>query len=165
MPSTRLVLLLAALLLPSLAGALAWQGVEPGKTSADEVVRKVGEPTSRVKKDGQTVLIYKGDQALTNTKLAQFFCRGDGVVEEIQVFLDAALDGESIEGTYGKPQAKTFTDKFQKVWQYPQKGVAVYFDKAGAVETIVFGAPRAEKARPKAEPKADAAAAPPEGGK
>src|SRR5512137_2328624 len=132
MAPMRLATLLFALLLPGFVPAKTWQGIEPGRTTVDEVVTRLGEPTSRVKRGARTVVAYKGDQALPGTREAQFHCRADGVVEEITVFLATALDAESIEGTYGKPQTRTFTDTFQKVWLYPQKGVTVFFDKEGA---------------------------------
>jgi hypothetical protein len=162
----RLALLALVLLLPTLSHAKAWQGIEPGKASVDDVATKFGEPTSRVKRGARTVLAYKGDQALPGTKEAQFHCRADGVVEEITVFLAVPLEGDSIEGTYGKPQARTFTDTFQKVWQYPLKGVTVYFDKDGTVQAITFSAAAAKagEAKPaekKAPPPEKAAAAEP----
>jgi hypothetical protein len=163
MAMMRLASLIFALLLPSVVPAKAWQGIEPGKSTADEVGSRFGEPTSRVKRGNRLVLAYKGDQALPGTKEAQFHCRADGVVEEITVFLSAPLDGESIEGTYGKPTSKTFTDSFQKVWQYPQKGVMVFFDREGTVQAITFNsgtaARGAEKGadKPHAEPKSHVA--------
>jgi len=167
MPSTRLasspaalaLALAAALAFPAPAQAKGWQGVEPGKTTSDEVVAKLGEPTSRVKRGARTVVAYKADQALPGTREAQFHCRPDGVVEEITVFLSSPLDAESIEGTYGKPQTKTFTDAFLKVWLYPHKGVTVFFDKEGVVEAIAFSTPAAPVA-PKAGPAAPAEARP-----
>jgi hypothetical protein len=171
MASMRLASLMVALLLPAVVPAKAWQGIDPGKSTADEVATRFGEPTSRVKRGGHLVLAYKGEQALPGTREAQFHCRSDGVVEEITVFLSAPLDGESIEGTYGKPTTKTFTDSFQKVWQYPQKGVMVFFDSAGTVQAISFGpagpakagekAPAEPKSRP--APEAPAPAADPPG--
>ena len=158
MPSTRLAHLVAALLalaLPAAGAAKSWQGVEPGKSTAEEVVTKLGEPTSRVKRGARTVVAYKGDQALPGTREAQFHCRPDGVVEEITVFLATALDAESIEGTYGKPQTRTFTDSFQKVWLYPQKGVTVFFDKEGAVQAIAFSAGTGPAPAAPAAPPAD----------
>jgi hypothetical protein len=165
----RLALLTLLLLSPVLAQAKAWQGVDPGKATVDDVAAKFGEPTSRVKRGTRTVLAYKGEQALPGTKEAQFHCRADGVVEEITVFLAVPLDGDSIEGTYGKPQAKTFTDTFQKVWQYPQKGVTVYFDKEGTVQAITFAANahkagEAKAAEKKAPPPPTEKAAAPEPG-
>jgi hypothetical protein len=159
MAQMRLATLILALLLPAAVPAKSWQGIEPGKSTADEVGTRFGEPSSRVKRGGRQVLAYKGDQALPGTKEAQFHCRADGVVEEITVFLAAPLDGDSIEGTYGKPTAKTFTDSFQKVWQYPQKGVTVFFDREGTVTAISFGPGAAAKAGEKVpEPKGRPAA-------
>jgi hypothetical protein len=149
MASMRLATLILALLLPVAVPAKSWQGVDPGRSTADEVGTRFGEPTSRVKRGGRLVLAYKGDQALPGTREAQFHCRADGVVEEITVFLAAPLDADSIEGTYGRPTSKTFTDSFQKVWQYPAKGVTVFFDREAMVTAISFGPGKAgEKAPP-----------------
>lgn len=151
MPSTRpsltaapLLALLLALALPAPAAAKAWQGIDPGKSTGDEVVSRFGEPTTRKQRGPRSVIAYKGDQALQGTKEVQFHCRTDGVVEEITVFLAASLDAEAVEGTFGKPQAKSFVEAtFQKVWLYPQKGVTVFFDKDANVEIITYasGAP------------------------
>jgi len=154
-PSTTAALTLAlALLLPAVAEAKAWQGIEPGRSTGDEVVTRFGEPTTRKQRGARSVIAYKGDQALTGTKEVQFHCRADGVVEEITVFLAATLDAESVEGTFGKPQTKTFVEStFQKVWLYPSKGVTVYFDKDSNVDAITYAAPAAAKgaAAPAAE--------------
>jgi hypothetical protein len=170
MAPMRIAALLIALLLPVVVPAKAWQGIEPGKSTSDDVTTKFNEPTSRVKRGSRTVLAYKGDQALPGTREAQFHLRPDGVVEEITVFLTSPLDGESIEGTYGKPTSKTFTDSFQKVWLYPVKGVTVYFDKDGGVLAISFSAGSASRPpdkagagkAPPAGEKAPATKAPPE---
>ncbi len=153
MPSTRPPLPAAALLvslsllLPSPADARAWQGVEPGRSTSVEVVARFGEPTTRKQRGAVSVVAYKGDQALQGTKEVQFHCRADGVVEEITVFLATSLDAESVEGTFGKPQTKTFVEStFQKVWLYPQKGVTVYFDKDSNVDAISYTPPAPHKA-------------------
>jgi len=149
---------LAALLCPTAGLARAWQGIEPGRSKLEAVVTRFGEPTTRQARGQKSVAAYKGDQALPGTREVQFACRADGVVEEIVVFLAAPLDAESVEGTYGKPQARTFVEAtFQKVWLYPQKGVTVFFDKAGAAEIISYGVPAAT--RPGAQPPAEQAKA------
>jgi len=149
---------LAALLCPTAGLARAWQGIEPGRSRLEAVVTRFGEPTTRQARGQKSVSAYKGDQALPGTREVQFACRADGVVEEIVVFLAAPLDAESVEGTYGKPQARTFVEAtFQKVWLYPQKGVTVFFDKAGAAEIISYGVPAAT--RPGAQPPAEQAKA------
>jgi hypothetical protein len=159
LPRLTAALLGAMLLLPAPAAAKAWQGVDPGKTTCEDVAARLGEPAQRVNRGAATVLLYKEDTQLPGAKTAQFHCRGDGVVEVIEVFVATALGGEEIEGTYGKPELKTFDTAFNKVWQYPAQGVAVYFDKDGNVKAIQFSlakkgkpaAPAAEKADAKGE--------------
>ncbi len=144
----RLASLLLALA-PALASARAWKNVNPGTSTQQEVVERFGEPTTRTKRSGRTVLAYYGEQALEGTRQAQFHLDDKGVVTEITIFLTAQLDQESIEGTYGKPPQRTFVeDTFQKVWVYPQQGVTVYFGKEGAVEALSFvaGTKGAQKA-------------------
>jgi hypothetical protein len=149
--------LLAFALAPSLASARAWKSVNPGTSTQQEVVERFGEPTTKTKRAGRTVLAYYGEQALEGTRQAQFHVDPQGVILEITIFLTAQLDQESIEGTYGKPPQRTFVeDTFQKVWVYPQAGVTVYFGKDGNVEALTFG-PGAKPA-PKAAPAADAPA-------
>jgi hypothetical protein len=150
MRSIRLALVLALglALVPAAASARAWKGVNPGTTTQAEVVEKFGEPTTKTKRSGRTVLAYYGEQALDGTRQAQFHVDAQGVVVEITIFLTAQLDAESIEGTYGKPPQRTFVeDTFQKVWVYPAAGVTVYFGKEGNVEALTFGP--GTKAQPK----------------
>ena len=138
----RLVRLASLLLVlaPALASARAWKGVNPGATTQQEVVERFGEPTTKTKRGGRTVLAYYGEQALEGTRQAQFHVDDKSTVIEITIFLTAQLDQESIEGTYGKPPQRTFVeDTFQKVWVYPQQGVTVYFGKEGNVEALTFG--------------------------
>ncbi len=135
----RLASLLLALA-PGLASARAWKGINPGTSTQQEVVDRFGEPTTKTKRAGRTVLAYYGEQALEGTRQAQFHVDDRGAVVEITIFLTAQLDQESIEGTYGKPPQRTFVeDTFQKVWVYPQAGVTVYFGKEGFVEALTFG--------------------------
>lgn len=152
----RLASLLLALA-PALASARAWKGVNPGTSTQQEVVDRFGEPTTRTKRTGRTVLAYYGEQALEGTRQAQFHVDAQNVVVEITIFLTAQLDQESIEGTYGKPPQRTFVeDTFQKVWLYPSQGVTVYFGKDGFVEALSFGPGR--KAAAAAPAAADAPA-------
>ncbi len=144
-------------LAPALASARAWKGVNPGTSTQQEVVERFGEPTTRTKRSGRTVLAYYGEQALEGTRQAQFHVDDRNTVIEITIFLTAQLDQESIEGTYGKPPQRTFVeDTFQKVWVYPQQGVTVYFGKEGNVEALTFG-PGAKPAPKTAAAQQDAA--------
>lgn len=143
---------------PAVASARAWRGVDPGVTAQADVVARFGEPTTRAKRGGRTVLAYHGDEAPEGTRQAQFHLDAGGTVQEITVFLAAPLDAETIQGTYGKPPHRTFVeDTFQKVWVYPGQGVTVYFGKEGDVEALSFVP--AKPAAPPAQPRAAAAPA------
>jgi hypothetical protein len=148
MRSIRLALLLSLALAPVFASARAWKGINPGASTQAEVTDKFGEPTTRTKRSGRTVLAYYGEQALEGTRQAQFHVDAQGTIVEITIFLTAHLEPESIEGTYGKPPQRTFVeDTFQKVWVYPAAGVTVYFNKEGNVEALTFGPGTKEKAK------------------
>lgn len=163
----RLAFLLVALV-PGLASARSWKGINPGTSTQQEVLDRFGEPTTKTKRPGRLILAYYGDQALEGTRQAQFHLDDKGVVAEITIFLTAQLDQASIEGTYGKPPQRTFVeDTFQKVWVYPQAGVTVYFGKDGNVEALTFGpgakaAPKSAAARDPAGRTGPTQAAPPE---
>jgi hypothetical protein len=151
-------------LLPGLAHAKAWQGITPGASTQADVVNRFGEPSTRGKLEGRTAVVYKGDQAISGTKQAQFLVGEDGTVAEINVFPATQLDKDAVEGTYGKSAQKTFTDDFRPVWIYRPIGVMVFFGKEGFVEAIRFKAAEAGvHAAPPAQaaPRAAAPARPP----
>jgi hypothetical protein len=132
---------------PRSAHAKPWQGVNPGATTAAELTARFGTPSTQGKLAGRTAYVYKDEAAIGATRQAQFFARDDGVIVEIVVFPSTHLEPESVEGSYGRPARKAFTDDLRPVWYYPGLGVTVFFGKAGAVEALAFkapeGAPRA----------------------
>ncbi len=132
------VLVLALSVAPTAALARAWQGVTPGSTTESEVSAKFGPPSTQGKLSGRLALVYKGDQAIPGTRQAQFFARDDGVVIEVVVFPTNQLDRETVEGTYGHPAQKAFTDDFRTVWFFKASGVTVYFGKDGFVDAVSF---------------------------
>jgi hypothetical protein len=148
-PNREAFLLASALVVsavaPSAALARAWQGVRPGSTSESEVTAKFGPPSTQGKLSGRLALVYKGDQAIPGTRQAQFFAREDGVVVEVVVFPTSQLDRETVEGTYGRPTQKAFTDDFRTVWFFKPSGVTVYFGKDGFVDAVSFKAEAAAK--------------------
>jgi len=154
-------LLAAALALPVPAMARSWQGITPGVTAEAEVVARFGEPSTKGKLEGRTALVYKGDQAISGTRQAQFLVGEDGVVSEINVFPAAQLDKDSVAGTYGKDPQKTFTDDFRPVWIYRSIGVMVFFGKDGVVDAIRFKAPEGAGAPAPRPAKAEPPKAPP----
>jgi hypothetical protein len=148
------------LLAPATALARSWQGITPGQSTQADVVARFGEPSTRGKHEGRTALVYRGDQAISGTRQAQFLVADDGRVAEINVFPISALEKEAVLGTFGKDPQKTFTDDFRTVWRYRSIGVVVFFGKDGAVEAIRFMAPDRSAPPPHAETGAAPAAAP-----
>jgi hypothetical protein len=142
---------------PLCAHAKAWQGVTPGATPAAELEGRFGPPSTRGKLGGRAAYVYKDEAAIGATRQAQFFAGDDGIVAEIVVFPAARIDAEAVEGTYGKPSKKAFTDDLRPVWYYPAAGITVFFGKAGQVDAMSF---RPGEAAPPRDPGAHAAAAP-----
>lgn len=141
MRSRHLAFVLLAALVPASALARSWQGITPGHSNQGDVTGRFGEPSTKGRLEGRTAVVYKGDQAISGTRQAQFLVGDDGLVSEINVFPSAQLDKESVEGTYGRGPQKTFTDDFRPVWIYRSAGVMVFFGKDGFVEAIRFKAP------------------------
>ncbi len=143
--------LLLALLVPALAQARSWNGIEPGVTSRDEVLKRFGAPTKMLTVDGHQVLAYTGTSAIKGTAQAQF--RVDpqtGLVERIDVFPGPVVDKETVESSYGPPcpagasapgncYQKKLTEEFRTYYFYPHLGLAVFFEEDGDhVQSFVF---------------------------
>ncbi|HET9599116.1 MAG TPA: hypothetical protein VFP65_26320, partial [Anaeromyxobacteraceae bacterium] len=151
----------ALALLPAASFAKGWSGVTPGATTEPEVAAKFGPPSTKGQHGGRLALVYMGDQAIAGTRQAQFFFPGEGgAVTEIVVFPTNQLDKETVEGTYGKPTQKAFTDDFRIVWLYKPTGITVFFGKEGSVDAISFKAPEPAAASPGTPAPGKAGAAP-----
>jgi hypothetical protein len=140
------------LLLPAWAQAKAWNGVEPGVTSGEEVVKRFGPPSKTLSVEGHQVLAYTGTSAIKGTAQAQF--RVDpatGLVERIDVFPGPVVDRETVQSSYGPPCPpagpasnancflKKLTEDFRTYYYYPRLGLAVFFDEDGdKVQSFVF---------------------------
>src|SRR5262249_11817558 len=100
----RNALPLAALvaLLPAAAIAKPWNGIEPGVSKRDEVVKKFGEPSKVVKTGDKETLAYLGDKVIKGTAQAQFkLDAASGTVERIDVFPGPVIDKDMVESSYG----------------------------------------------------------------
>jgi len=149
---------LALLLLSAPSWARPWNGIDPGQSTREDVVKKFGEPSKAVIKDGKEVLGYLQKQAIKGTKQAQF--RVDVAsqkVERIDVFPGAVIDKETIENTYGAACApgpesavpcylKKVTATPQTYFLYGKLGLTVFFnDDLKTVHSFVFQAPKLAK--------------------
>lgn len=160
-------LTLAALLaLPTAALAKPWNGIDPGTSKRDDVVKKFGEPSKVVKSDGKEVLAYLGEKALKGTAQAQFKVDAQtGTVERIDVFPAQAIDMEMVESSYGPAcpagaaapkepkeacyKKKMAGDDFKPYIVYQKLGLAIFFKEDNkTVSTLVFTplAPSASRA-------------------
>ncbi|HVP59645.1 MAG TPA: hypothetical protein VMT11_03755 [Myxococcaceae bacterium] len=155
-PAPRRLLLVLLLLVAAVAQAKAWNGIEPGVSRRDEVVKRFGPPSKTVTVSGKEVLAYTDSAAMKGTSQAQFRVDpGTGVVERIDVFPATVIDHETVEATFGpvcpkagapQPAAcfqKKLTDDFRTYYVYPRLGLAVFFDETDdRVQSFVYTAPR-----------------------
>jgi hypothetical protein len=140
----------------SMASAKAWNGVDPGATKKDEVIKRFGEPSRTVQAEGKDVLAYFGPQAIKGTSQTQFRVDPTSqLVERIDVFPGPMVDKEVVESTYGPPCGsssssssgpcyfKKLTDDFRTYFLYPRIGLAVFFNEDGkTVQSFIFQAPK-----------------------
>ena len=147
----------AVLLMAStLAAGKAWNGVEPGGTRREDLVKRFGDPSRTVQSDGKEVLAYFGSQAIKGTSQTQFRVDPKSQqVERIDVFPGPVIERETVEATYGPPcQTKTpkeaacyyrkLTEDFRTYLLYPRLGLAVFFNEDGkTVQSFIFQVPKA----------------------
>ena len=152
----RRTLLVTLLLVAAVARAKAWNGIEPGVSRRDDVVKRFGPPSKTLTVSGKEVLAYTDSAAMKGTSQAQF--RVDpstGVVDRIDVFPATAIDHETVEATFGpscpksgapQPAAcfqKKLTDDFRTYYLYSRIGLAVFFEEnEDRVQSVVYTAPR-----------------------
>ncbi|HZJ53932.1 MAG TPA: hypothetical protein VFD38_07305, partial [Myxococcaceae bacterium] len=152
----RCTLLVTLLLVAAVAHAKAWNGIEPGVSRRDDVVKRFGPPSKTLTVSGKEVLAYTDSAAMKGTSQAQF--RVDpptGVVDRIDVFPATVIDHETVEATFGPSCPKTappqpaacfqkkLTDDFRTYYLYSRIGLAVFFEEnEDKVQSFVYTAPR-----------------------
>jgi hypothetical protein len=149
----------ALLLLASPVLARPWNGIDPGLSSREDVVKKFGEPSKAVIKDGKELLGYLQKQVIKGTSQVQF--RVDVTsqkVERVDVFPEAPIDQATIENTYGPvcppgPESATpcyvkkVTAAPQTYLHYAPQGLSVFLnDDLKTVHSFVFQAPKKKPA-------------------
>ncbi|HVE82203.1 MAG TPA: hypothetical protein VND93_05125 [Myxococcales bacterium] len=167
----RNALTLAAFIaLAPAALAKPWNGIDPGTSKKDEVIKKFGDPSKVVKsdKDAKETLAYLGEKAIKGTTQAQFKVDAQsGTVERIDVFPGPVIDKDMVESSYGAacPSAppmpkdpcyvKKITDNFKAYFVYVKLGLAVFFKEDNkTVSSFVFTAMSAPRSAGPAAPAA-----------
>ncbi|HET6982822.1 MAG TPA: hypothetical protein VFI53_11820 [Myxococcaceae bacterium] len=149
-------LLVPLLLLAAVAHAKAWNGIEPGVSRRDEVVKRLGQPSKTLTVSGKEVLAYTESSSPKGTSQAQFRVDpASGVVERIDVFPSTVVDHETVEATFGPACPKTgapqppacfqkkLTDDFRTYYLYSRIGLAVFFEEnEDRVQSFVYTAPK-----------------------
>ncbi len=129
-----------------------WNGITPGVSTREEVVRKFGEPSKVVTAAGRDVLAYQKGKLIKGTTQTQFRVdQKSNVVERIDVFPAPVLTLDEITTAYGPactPQAPETPDRpcFLKRDEdkrsyvvYVRLGLAVFFNADGkTVQTFAF---------------------------
>lgn len=143
--------LLICLLLSSSALAKAWNGIDPGVSTKEDVIAKFGEPSKVITSPTKEQLVYYQAKAIKGSKQAQFQVDpATKKVMRIDVFPAGVVDKEAIEGSYGGPcpkdappvgfcYVKKLTSDLRVYYLYSNLGLAVFFDKEEkSVESITF---------------------------
>jgi len=156
-PVPRRLAGLTLLLVAAVSQAKPWNGIEPGVSHRDEVVKRFGAPSKTLTVSGKEVLAYLDVSAIKGTSQAQFRVDpGSGVVERIDVFPSTVIDHDTVEATFGPPCPRTaapqpaacfqkkLTDDFRTYYVYARLGLAVFFDEQDdRVQSFVYTTARA----------------------
>lgn len=154
----RTWLLTLALLASSAALAKPWNGVEPGVTTKDEVIKKFGAPSKTVTAGDKEILAYIDKEAIKGTKQVQFRVAPDtGVVDRIDVFPVAVVEKDAVEDSFGTSCAsstssptgacykKLVTEDFKTYFHYSTLGLVVFFNDDGkTVKSFAYQPAKAE---------------------
>jgi len=152
-----LVATLALTCLPLTALAKPWQGMEPGVSTREDVVRRFGKASKTVTSEGRELFAYFGKEGIRGTTQAQFKFDALGKVERIDVFPAPVIDRRTIENSYGvacpagplpaRPcYLRKITDDFKTYYLYPKLGLAIFFkDDEQSVHSFIFTTPGAAK--------------------
>ncbi len=154
----RTLTILAVLVFAVPATAKPWQGIEPGVSKREDIVKKFGEPSRTVTQDGKEIIAYLGKEAIKGTTQAQFKVDpGSQLVERIDVFPRPVIDKDTIENSYGPAcpsgpvpanpcYLRKLTDDFRTYFLFPKLGLAIFFNEDGkTVQSFTFTTLKAAK--------------------
>ncbi|HOX46635.1 MAG TPA: hypothetical protein PK668_23750 [Myxococcota bacterium] len=135
------------------ARAKAWKGMEPGKTTKEQVIDKFGAPTKAFTQGGELSdgLSFQGDQAIAGTTEANFFFDKAEVLFRIDVYPEREVSAAQVRKIYGPDCEQKRLAGGLSVLVYPKAGLSVFFNPDGKAHIFQF------TPEPKAKP-ADASA-------
>jgi hypothetical protein len=129
-----------------------WNGIVPGVSKREDVIRRFGEPSKVVQGGGRDVLAYQDSNPIKGTRQAQFkIDPASGVVERIDVFPAPKLTREEVSSAYGpectfdapetaeRPCYLKRDDEKRPYVVYNRLGLAVFFNPdGGTVQSFAF---------------------------
>jgi hypothetical protein len=143
-------LVLAGLLVsPGEMRAKPWppdSGITPGKTTREEAIKKLGEPSRTFSKGGKLSdgLNYQGEEAITGSVEANFYFNKHGILFRIDVFPAREISRAKVEEIYGKKYVERVTKSGNTFLNYWRDGMVVFLEKEGGnVASFMFTEPRA----------------------
>ncbi|HSP81793.1 MAG TPA: hypothetical protein VLQ93_24955 [Myxococcaceae bacterium] len=150
----RTIASVAVLLAALPAAGKPWQGIEPGTSKREQVVKKFGEPSRVVTSEGKEIIAYFEKAAIKGTRQVQFLLDSKTqVVERIDIFPGPVVELEAVESTYGaacpsgraKARSssacfvKKLTEDFRTYLLYRSLGMAVFLNEDGkTVNSFIY---------------------------
>jgi hypothetical protein len=132
--------IIALLALAPAAWGKAWKGMEPGKTTKEQVVDKFGAPTKAFTQGGELSdgLSFQGDQAIAGTTEANFFFDKDEVLFRIDVYPEREVTPAQVQKIYGQDFERRRLPSGVLVLVYPKAGLSVFFKADGKAHIFQF---------------------------
>ncbi len=149
----RRLLFALLVLVPHLASARAWLGIEPGAADKNAVLRRFGEPSTRKTEGEKTLFKYSKEQAIDGNA-AIFHFDDKHVLREIHVFPPKTdpIDQDTVKVSFGRRYVEKLDESFRKYWWYPFAGLVVFFDAKGKVDSFLFKEPDEQEPKKPAPP-------------
>lgn len=110
--------------------APSWQGVKPGVSSKEEVIKTLGTPIEEKQTPLGNTLFYQSDNPVFPHTI--IFDQSDAVSSIfVQVTADDQIKFSEWLKNYGQPEKEMYNSysEFSKTYIFPQKGVAVVANK------------------------------------
>jgi len=131
----------AGLLLSGPAGAKAFKGMEPGKTSKRQVIDKFGAPSREFSKGGKLSdgIRYDGDETIEGTLEANFYFDKHGLLFRIDVTPARELTKAQVIKVYGPGYQEGTARQGLRYVNYPKAGLLIFFEQdADRVKVFLF---------------------------
>ena len=136
-----MLLICATLVLPCQARAKVFKGMQPGKTTKQQVIDKFGVPSREFSKGGKLSdgIRYDGDETIEGTLEANFYFGKRGVLFRIDVTPARELNKAQVTKVYGRDFQEGTARQGLRYVNYPKDGLLIFFEPdADRVKVFLF---------------------------